>query len=887
MRWYARLFRKRLAEKQLDTELRFHLDQTIEDFVAAGMSRDEARRQARLQFGGLDQVKEECREASRARLLESLSQDVHFGVRMLARKPAFAALVILTLGLGIGANTATFSIVDAVLVRPLPYRDPDRLVVIWGAEIGHSGTSKIFDSYRDFEEWQRSSRGFEQLEALTWAFVGQTLSWQGKPRSVLAIPATQGIFSLLGVPAAQGRTFLSDDLKNGCTLVLAHGFWQDQLGSPRNLPGGSLTLDGKACTVVGVMPRGFNFYPKQTSLWTLITPESEYALHPLDSLVGVFGRLKPGVSQASAQAELTGIHQRLVSQLPAETWIAQFVPAVYALQSEFTWLAGRNLRTALLVLLAAVTLVLLIACLNVANLILGRAGEREKELAIRIALGSGRGRLIRQLLTETFLLAGLGGALGVLLATAAVRYFRTANPVELPPGNAVTVNPHVLAFTALLAILTSLLAGLVPAFKASRPQIDMVLKQAGRGVTRTALSRPTGKLLVVMEAALSLVLLAGAGLLIESMARIGSVSLGFSPDHVLTGEINLPKARYPDARRQAEFYEKLTSNLVTLPGVQGAALSSWLPLGGGPANQVLAVEGRPAPGTEVGDVAVDIVSPDFFRVTRIPLLWGREFNRRDREHSHPAAIVNEALVKEYFSHEDPLGKEIRLGTSHEIQQKAPWITIVGVVGDVKRTIVYQEMGYIVPPAVYLPVEQSPRDSIGLILRSAGDPMTLRPAVERIMWDLDQEVPVSDLRTADDRIAEFLAQPRFRTVLLSVFAGLALLLAAVGLYGVLSQSVSQRTNEIGIRMALGAQRGHVVSLVVREGVSLALAGIGVGLVAALLFTRFLTAMLYGVRPTDPLTLAIVALTMSLVALLASYFPARRATNVDPMAALRHE
>ena len=527
-------------------------------------------------------MKEACRDARGVNFIENLFQDVRYGARVLAKKPAFTALTVVTLALGIGASTAIFSIVDAVLLRRLAYRDPDRLVVIWGAQIGQVGSSKVFDSYRDFEAWQHSSRSFDQLEALTWAFAGQTLSWRGKPQRVLAIPATQGIFSLLGVQAAAGRTFGGEDLKAGCTVVLSHRFWQDRLGSPTDAVGGSLTLDGRHCTVIGIMPSRFEFYPRDSDLWTLITPSSDFTLHPRNSLVGVFGRLRPGVSRATAQAELTVIHQRTAEELPAESWISQVVPVVYDLQSEFTWLAGRNLRNGLLLLSAAVGLVVLIACVNVASLTLERARERQKELAIRSALGSGRARLVRQLLTESFLLSWLGAGLGVFLAAASVRYFRVANPVELPPGSAVTVNLRVLAFTTFLAALTGVVFGLFPAWKASRLDPNEALKGASRGVVQDVSSHRAAKLLVVFEAALSVVLLAGAGLVIKSMAQLGNVSLGFTPNHLLTAEVSLPTSSYPDAPRQAGFYGKLASSLGVLPGVKGVALSSWLPVGGGP-----------------------------------------------------------------------------------------------------------------------------------------------------------------------------------------------------------------------------------------------------------------------------------------------------------------
>jgi putative ABC transport system permease protein len=869
---FGALFRRVNPEDDLEEEIRAHLEMEEQENLESGMAPDEAHYAALRKFGNVVRVKEETWEVWSFVWLEQLWQDVRFGARMLTRKPAFTALVILTLGLGIGAITATFSIVDAVLLRPLPYRDPDRLVVIWQAQPGRFGQSESFDSYREFENWQKPSHSFEQIEALTWARAGQTLTWHGKPVRALTIPATEGIFSLLGVPAAEGRTFRHEDLKNGCTVVLAHSFWQNQLGAARDVVGGAISLDGKACTVAGVMPTGFDFYPRQTSLWTLITPDSDYMVHPLDSLVGVFGRLKPGVTPAAAQAELTVLHQQLMQQVPASSWGTKFVPVVYDLQSEFTWLAGRNLRKGLLVLFMAV--------------MLGRAGERARELAVRAALGSGRARLVRQLLTEGLVLSSLGAPLGALLAVAGVAYFRTSNPVELPPGNTVVVNFEVLAFTALISIITGLLFGLAPALKASRPNVNEVLKQAGRGGALGPPGHRTGKSLVVAEVALSLVLLAGAGLLIKSIARLSSVWLGFNPHHLLTAEINLPQSGYSDAVRQVDFYNKLVSSLARLPGVEGAALSSSLPPYSG-SWEVLTIEGRPAPpANSLGDTPAKTVTPGYFSVMNIPFLSGRLFDSRDRKESLPVAIVTETLVKEYFPRGDPIGRQIKLGSPSE-GTKAPWLTIIGVVGDVKATMVYQEMGYVVPPTVYRPVNQAASPSIGVVVRTAGNPGALQPAVERSVADLDKDVPVGNLQTMDIRLAESLAQPRFRTIVLGAFAGLALLLAAIGIFGVLSQSVSQRTHELGIRMALGAEQGQVLWLVARQGMGLALAGVAIGLVGALASDRLLISLLYDVKPTDPVTMLSVSLVLIGVALLASYVPARRATKVDPMVALRYE
>ena len=486
-------------------------------------------------------------------LMDPLVRDLRFGLRMIKNSPGFTAVAIITLALGIGANTAIFSLLDAVLLRPLPYQNANRLTVIWQSDAKRQKTGAIFDTYREFEEWTRHSHSFEKLAALTWATAGGILVWQGKPQQVLAIPTSVDFFSLLGVHAAQGRTFASEDLKNPCTVVLSHGFWQDNLGGAPHLVGRSLIINKKACTVAGIMPKDFSFYPIQTQLWTLLTPDSAYAKHPWESEVGVFGLLKPGVSRASAQAELITLQKRMIGEAPPDLTALRMLPDVLNLQREFTWLAGRNLRTSLITVFVAAALVLLIACVNVANLLLGRASERQKELGIRAALGSGRSRLIRQLLTESMLLSVGGASFGIFIAIAGIRYFRAANAVQLPPGNPVTANWQVLAFTAFLAILTGLLFGLVPAWKVSRLDLNEALKESSRSISRGALSHRAGRVMVVAEVALSLALLVGAGLLIESVGRLNSTPLGFQPDHILTATIRLPSSAYPKPEQRIRF----------------------------------------------------------------------------------------------------------------------------------------------------------------------------------------------------------------------------------------------------------------------------------------------------------------------------------------------
>jgi putative ABC transport system permease protein len=812
--------------------------------------------------------------------LGDLFQDVSYGLRMLAKKPGFTAAAMVVLALGIGANTAIFTLVDAVLLRPLPYKHPERLTVVWQSDLAHRKTGAVFDTYREFEEWQAYSHSFEKLAVATWANAQTTLLWHGERQAVGAVPASVDLFSLLGVPAAQGRTFEPADLDSPCTVVLAHGFWQDRLGAQPGLVGSSLTLGEKSCTVVGIMPEDFSFYPKQTDLWTLITPVSDYAKHPWDWNVGVFGLLKPGVSRASAEAELTALQKSIIKESP-EWEKLNYLPDVLDLQWEFNWLTGRNLQTSLILLFAAVVVVLLIACLNVASLLLGRALERQKELAVRAALGSGRVRLIRQLLTESVLLSLCGAVGGVLIAFGCVRYIRAASPMDLPPGNPIAVDGQVLIFTTVLAVLTGLLFGVIPACKASRLDLNEVLKESSRGPSGGGVRLRPGRALVVAEVALSLVLLTWAALLIESLSRLSFTPLGFRPDHLLTAYLDLPPVRYPKPQQRLNFYEQFIREASALPGLEGVAVSPQFASEG----NSLAVEGKPSVSTPVGPaISEQSVSTGYFRVMGIPLLLGREFDSSDRQNSLAVAVVNQTTVQRFFPNESPIGHRIRVGNQEDNE---PWLTIVGVVGNVKSTTVFKEMGYVENPTVYRPIQQDPVDRVSVFVRAEAPPQALAPALRREITNLDPLLPAPEVQTMEQWLSQFRSQPRLRATLFSIFAGLALVLAAVGIYGVLSQSVAQRTHEIGLRMALGAQPADVLRLVVLRGIAPALVGVGIGVVAALALTRLLSSLLYGVGSSDPATFAIASTILTTVALLACYIPARRAMKVDPMVALRYE
>ena len=808
--------------------------------------------------------------------------DLVYAARNLRRAPAFTAIVALTLALGIGANTAIFSILYGVLLRPLPYRDETRLVAIWGREIHTKGTSKLFDLYSDYQNWKAHGTAFQQFGATTWAgSMERTLTGRGAARSFAVQPVSADFFSLLGVPAALGRTFLPEDETRECSVVVAHSFWVSVLGSRKQAVGEGLRLNEQNCTVLGIMPAEFAFYPPNVAAMWALMPRPQRS----DQFaVGVFGRLKPGVSRARAQAEILLLHHQLHEH---DRWGQQVEPVVYDLRGEFTFLAGNHLKLSLLVLFAAVGFVLLICCVNVANLLLGRALGRQHEMAIRAALGSGRARMIRQLLTEALLLSAVAVGGGLALAQGALQYFRAANPIELPPGTSAGVNGVVLGFSAVLGAVTAVLFGLFPAWKLSRTELNQALKAGGRTTPQDFVERRFGQALVLVEIALTVVLLAGAGLLIRSVDRFASAPLGFAPERLVSAGLSLPLSAYARPAQRVQFYDRVLESVRALPQVEGAALSTGYPEGNGGNVVVIAVAGRPDPGPDhVFDTSLQTITPGYFGVMGIPLRRGREFIEADREETDPVAVINDAFAKKYFPDQDPLGRHIR-----EFRQgdngANPLLRIVGVAGDKKQPSPYNAMEWLDWPLVYRAAAQNAPPAIRLFIRTVQEGSAIGADVQERVAAIDPSVPLGDVETVNHSLSRILAYPRFRAAVLGAFAGLALLLALVGLYGILSRQVNLRTQEIGIRMALGAQQSEVRTMILKESLLLTASGLLAGLAATWITGRFLTALLYGVSAADPLLLAGISAGVLVTALAATWLPARRATSVDPMIALRYE
>jgi putative ABC transport system permease protein len=799
-------------------------------------------------------------------------KDVQYGIKSLLKRPGFAAIAVITLALGIGANTAIFSVVNGVLWRPLPYLAPETLVMVWENHQGRGGPEREWLSPADFDDWRNQNTVFTNLSALNdW---GPTLTGREDPEPLTGAAVSHDMFTLLGVEPSMGRTFRAEEDQSGApnVVVLSNELWQRRFGSDRGIVGKSISLNEDNYTVIGVMPASFKFpVIGNAELWRALKPTASATCQRGCLVWRAIGRLKPDASIAKAQVEMSTIANRLAGQYPDSNSKvgATLVPL-------HTQMVG-NLQRPLLVLLGAVVFVLLIACANVANLMLARGATREKELAIRAALGASRARVIRQLLTESMLVAVAGGAGGLLLAFWLLRFFISLSPPGAPRFDTIGIDAPVLGFTFGMTLLTGVVFGLVPALQVSRPDLNYSLKDAAKGGPAVGKGKNLRRVLVVAEMALALILLVGGGLLMKSFVQLQRVDPGFNPDHVLTLRLFLNQTHYPQPQQILTFYTQLLDRLQTVPGAQAVAATSSLPLGGDNSDTSFQIEGRPQPPPNQRPVAwYNSVSPDYFRAMGVPLIKGRTFTDRDDQKSPLVVIISESTARRYWPGEEPLGKKIGSGPTR-------WREIVGVVRDVKHFGLDADT----PPSMYFPVSQVPARGMSLVVRTSGDPLSIVPALRSQIAAGDPNVAVAKVSTMNDLVSSSITQQRFILLLLGCFAALALALAAVGIYGVMSYAVTQRTHEIGIRMALGARAPDVLKLVVRNGMSLALIGVGVGLIGAFALTRLLQSLLFEVTPTDVTTFSTVTLLLLVIALLACYIPARRATKVDPLVALRYE
>jgi putative ABC transport system permease protein len=812
--------------------------------------------------------------------MEALLKDIHYAFRQLIKHPGFSLIAILVLALGIGANTAIFSVVNAVLLRPLPYRAPEKLVWLWGTN-PLNDIPKESASYPDFADWREQAQSFETMAA--YARTSPILTeGDGEPERLPGAAVIGDFFSVLGVEPALGRKFLPEENEQGKgrVVILSHDLWQRRFGADPKVAGRQITVNGNPHTVVGVMPAGFQdpapAARKAVQMWLPLTVSDNMRSSRRSDFLYVIARLKPDATIDRARAEMKGIASRLEKQYP-ETNTSWSV----IVESLHETLTG-DIRPALLLLLGAVAFLLLIACANVANLLLARASSRQREISIRAALGASRGRVIRQLLTENILLSVAGGALGLVIAVWGIHVLLALSPGNIPRLDSIGIDGQVLLFTLGMSLVTGVIFGLAPALTASKANLNDTLKEGGRGAMEGASGRRMRNVLAVAEIALSLVLLVGAGLLIRSFMQLQQVKPGFNPQHVLSVELSLPPAKYKEDAQVNQFFDQLLAAVAQQPGVEAATVSTDLPLGGNADFLAFSVEGRPLlPTDKTPDAEARVISPDYFRTLQIPVRNGRVFTDRDVAGVPDVAVINETLARKYFPGADPIGKRVTFG-----DPKAPdveWFTVVGVVGDVHGTRLSEE-----PYAqIYTSYRQTPRRAFTLIVRTAGEPSLMLKQIREQIWSLDRQQPLYNVRTFDQVLAQAVARPRFNMLLIAILAGVALVLAAVGIYGVISYSVTQRTHEIGIRMALGANATDVLKLVVGQGMLLAGIGLALGLIAAFAVTRIMSSLLFGVSATDPPTYFGLALLLGAIAFLACYLPARRATKVNPVTALRAE
>jgi putative ABC transport system permease protein len=865
------------ADQDFENELTSHLEMLTDENVRRGLGPEEAKRAARIQLGGHTQLKETNRELHGLPAIETFLQDTRYAFRMLRKNPGFTTVAVLTLALGIGANTAIFSVVYAVLLKPLPFTNPDQLFTVFQAN-KQQGIAETGCSYPNFEEWRAQNHVFSELAGIVAHQL--TLTGRGEPSVVNTSVVTPELFALLDVKPLAGRIFFPQDGKQGAppVVLVSEDLWRGRFGADPKIIGTSIDLDKRPFTVIGIIPAAFRtpFFTKQ-EVWIPLVQDPLFSTFMPERgvhLLPAVGRLKPDVSMAQAQAEMDAISARLAAEFPAENkgWTVRLVP----LQKEIVG----DVRTALLVLLGAVGLVLLIACANIANLLLTRATSRSKEIAVRSALGAGRARIIRQLLSETAVLGLLGGAAGIALAYWGVKALSSLLPTSLPQMNPIRLDYYVLAFALLLSAVAGVAFGLVPAMFAANADIQNNLREGARsGESRNR--RRARSFLAVAEISLAMVLLVTAGLLLRSFARLTSVSPGFDAQHLVKADISLPQFQYSTPRQWAAFSEELLARIQSDPGLQDSAVVVPRPIADQNVKLPFDIAGSPPSSAAASRTASYVsISPDYFRVMGIPLLAGRVFNQHDISSAPRVSIISEAMARLYFPNQDPLGKQITFGfpPNGEVMRE-----IVGVVGNVRDVALGQNPGAM----MYVPCAQAPFWGANLVVKSSLSTSSVAAAIRQEVHRIDKDLPVTDVAKMPDLIDASVAQPRFRTLLLSLFAVMALVLAATGIFGVIAYSVSRRTNEIGIRVALGASRNSILNMILRETLVLTFAGLAVGLPCALAASHLVGHMLFNVSANDPATLAAVAFSLAAVAAFAGYIPARRAMRVDPMVALRHE
>jgi predicted permease len=868
------------VDREFTDELEAHLELLTEENLGRGMTLDDARRSARIRLGGVSQLTETNRELRGLPMLETFLQDARFALRMLRKNPGFTAIAVLTLALGVGANTAIFSVVYATLFKALPYPHSEQLFNIFQQQSKNNSIQTGW-SYANFEDLRKQSTTFVDLAGAQQHQL--TLTGRGEPFVVNTSVVTPELFSVFEVQPIAGRQFTAADGKAGAAavVILSENLWRDRFGADSGIVGSSINLDKATYTVVGIMPASFRFpqIRQADQVWVPVVHDPLFG--PWIPRRGghwlqVTGRLKPGVTLAQAQAELNGIAANLATQYPAddEGWDIRTIPLR-------TLLVG-DARTGLLVLLGAVGLVLLIACANIANLLLARATSRAREIAVRATLGAGRGRIIRQLVSESAVLGVLGGVAGIALAYEGVHALTSLLPPGLPQVNPIRVDYFVLAFALTLSLLASTGFGLAPAFFVANSNLQSSLREGGGRAGESGRSRRARRVLAAAEIALAMVLLLTAGLLLRSFSNLLEVNPGFDVQNVMKAEVALPRTQYSTARQWIQFADQVLTGLRARPGLEQATVAIPLPLADGNINLGFDIEGMPKESdAETRTANYVSVSTEYFRVMGIPLLSGRLFAEGDLMTSPRVALVSRTFAREYFPNQDPIGKRLVFGFPFDASN-APR-EIVGVVGDVRDVALGADPG----PMMYVPFAQVPFPGAVIAVKSSLSLAPVAAAIRRTVAGLDKDLPVTDVAEMTEILQKSVAEPRFRTRLLSLFAGMALVLAATGIFGVISYSVSCRTNEIGIRVALGATRSQILGMVLGETLTLAGVGLALGIPASLMAARLLGSMLFGVSAGDPLTLTAVGVSLVAVAAAAGYLPARRAVRVDPLLALRHE